>query len=34
MKAGPESGSDRLDADGVARVLLVDDNAANLAALV
>ncbi len=33
MKAGPESGSDRLDADGVARVLLVDDNAANLAAL-
>ncbi len=33
MKAAPESGSDRLDANGVARVLLVDDNAANLAAL-
>jgi PAS domain S-box-containing protein len=33
MKAAPESGSDRLDADGLARVLLVDDNAANLAAL-
>ena len=33
MKAAPESGSDRLDANGLARVLLVDDNAANLAAL-
>jgi hypothetical protein len=33
MKAAPESGSDRLDANGLARVLLVDDNVANLAAL-
>ena len=33
MKAAAESGTDRLDADGVPRVLLVDDNAANLAAL-
>lgn len=33
MKAAPESGTDRLDANGLARVLLVDDNAANLAAL-
>jgi PAS domain S-box-containing protein len=32
MKAA-ESGTDRLDADGPPRVLLVDDNAANLAAL-
>ncbi|GEM_PF-1447466 len=33
MNAAAESGSDRLDANGLARVLLVDDDAANLAAL-
>jgi PAS domain S-box-containing protein len=33
MTAAVASGSDRLDADGGARVLVVDDDAANLAAL-
>jgi len=33
MTAVAQSGSGRLDADGLPRVLLVDDNAANLAAL-